>query len=174
MLARIGIPPTAVTLTAVPLSVLAALLFASGQFFWAGLLVICIGLCDTLDGELSRRTGKVSQTGALLDSTVDRFSEGVVWAGVGWYYGLRNHWGILAVFSALIFSYLVSYVRARAEGISKQCQVGLFERPVRVMIMVVGALVLREKLFVWAIVAIALGSFVTFIHRVLFVLKQRS
>ncbi len=174
MLARLGIPPTAVTLTAIPLSVLAAWLFASGQFFWAGLLVICIGLCDTLDGELSRRTGKVSQTGALLDSTVDRFSEGVVWAGIGWYYGLKNHWGTLAVFGALIFSYLVSYVRARAEGIGKQCQVGLFERPIRVMIMVFGALILKEKLFVWAIVVIALGSLVTFIHRVFFVLKQRS
>jgi len=172
LLAQFGITPTAVTITAVPLSVLAALLFAFGKFFWAGLVVICIGLCDTLDGELSRRTGKVSPEGAFLDSTVDRFSEGVVYAGIGWYYCLNNRLGVLVVLAALIFSYLVSYVRARAEGIGKECQVGFFERPIRVLILVAGALIPGEKVLLGALIIIALGSLTTFIHRILFVLRQ--
>ncbi|MGQ9678819.1 MAG: CDP-alcohol phosphatidyltransferase family protein [bacterium] len=167
-----GVPPTVVTITAIPLSILAALLFASGNFFLAGWLVLLIGLCDTIDGELSRRTGQASPTGAFIDSTVDRFSEGLIFAGIGLYYLTRDRWGLLATFLALIFSYLVSYARARAEGVGKECQVGLFERPIRVLVMVLGALVLGKRLFFWSIVTIALGSLTTFIHRVLFVLRQ--
>lgn len=173
LLANIGVSPAVVTIAAIPLSVLAALLFAIGYFFWAGLTVFLIGLCDTLDGELSRKTGRVSSAGALLDSTVDRFSEGVVFAGIGWYYSGVNRGLTLLVFLALLFSYLVSYVRARAEGTGKECTVGFFERPVRVATMVVGGVFLGRRLFFWAVLVIAVGSLITFIHRLVYVLKQR-
>lgn len=168
----IGVSPTAVTISAIPLSILAAGLFASGNFFWAGWVVMLIGLCDSIDGELSRKTGRVTSAGAFVDSTVDRVSEGLTFAGIGLYYCPKDRWGLLATFLALILSYLVSYARARAEGIGEKCQVGLFERPVRILVLGIGALILRERLFLWSIITIALGSLATFIHRVLFVLQQ--
>ncbi len=171
-LIKLGVTPTAVTVAALPLSVLAALLFARGLFFWAGLLISLIGLCDTLDGEVSRQSGRVSSAGAFIDSTVDRITEGVVLLGVAWYYLSLGSWIVLLVTGTLFLSLMVSYVRARAEGTGKECQVGIFERPVRVGIMVAGALILGRSYFVIALMVIAIGSFITFIHRLIYVLRQ--
>ncbi len=127
LLAYLKISPTAVTLSAIPLSILAAVLFARGWFIGAGITVFFVGLCDTVDGELSRLSGKVSAAGAFLDSTVDRLSEGTILIGVGWYYFLDNRWAVLLTFVTLLFFFFWSvYVRARAEGVGKNCQVGFF------------------------------------------------
>ncbi len=172
ILIKIGVTPTAVTVTALPLSIIAAVLFARGLFLWAGVVVFLIGLCDTLDGEVSRQSGRVSSAGAFIDSTVDRVTEGVVLSGIAWYYLSTGSWVVLVAFGALFFSLLVSYVRARAEGVGRECQVGIFERPVRVGIMVAGALILGKSYFFLALLIIAIGSFVTFIHRIIYVLRQ--
>lgn len=163
---------TAVTCAALPLSILAGYFFAFGRFIVGGVFVALVGLCDTIDGELSRRTGTASALGAFIDSTVDRLSESFVLVGLYWYY--RASWfGLLAIV-ALVFSLMVSYVRARAEGVGRECKVGLFERPVRVIVMLLGAFVLGRTWMPVALVIIALGSFVTVIQRVVYVLSQKD
>jgi CDP-diacylglycerol--glycerol-3-phosphate 3-phosphatidyltransferase len=172
LLAAMRVSATAVTVAGLPLSVGAGCLFAAGQFIWGGVLVALVGLCDTLDGELSRRTGTASAVGAFVDSTVDRLSESLVLVGFYWYY--RDSWfGLLAVI-ALVFSLMVSYVRARAEGVGRECRVGFFERPIRVLVLLFGVFVLGRTWMPVALGVIALGSFVTVIHRITHVLSQRS
>jgi CDP-diacylglycerol--glycerol-3-phosphate 3-phosphatidyltransferase len=172
LLVALRVPPNAVTLLGLPSSIGAGFCFANGWFIWGGLFLALVGLCDTLDGELSRRTGRASVLGAFLDSTVDRLSESLVLVGLYWYY--RDSWfGLLAV-AALVFSLMVSYVRARAEGVGRECRVGFFERPVRVVILLTGSFVLGRTWMPLALGLIAAGSFATVIHRIIHVLSQRS
>jgi CDP-diacylglycerol--glycerol-3-phosphate 3-phosphatidyltransferase len=172
LLAAMRVSPTAVTIVGLPLSVAAACFFATGRFILGGVMAALVGLCDTLDGELSRRTGTASSLGAFIDSTVDRLSESLVLVGLYWYY--RDSWfGLLAVV-ALVFSLMVSYVRARAEGVGRECKVGLFERPVRVLVLLFGAFVLGRTWMPVALGVIALGSLITVIQRIIYVLAQRS
>ena len=172
LLAAMRVSPTAVTVLGLPLSVAAAYCFAVGQFILGGVFAALVGLCDTLDGELSRRTGTSSSLGAFLDSTIDRLSESLVLVGFYWYY--RDSWfGLLAIV-ALVFSLMVSYVRARAEGVGRECKVGFFERPVRVLVLLAGAFLLGRTWMPVALGVIAVGSFVTVIHRIVYVLAQRS
>jgi len=172
LLAALRVPPNAVTLLGLPFSIGAGYCFASGRFIWGGAFLALVGLCDTLDGELSRRTGTASALGAFLDSTVDRLSESLVLVGLYWYYQ-KSWFGLLAV-AALVFSLMVSYVRARAEGVGRECGVGWFERPVRVIILLIGALVLGRTWMPVALGLTAVGSFITVIHRITHVLSQRS
>ena len=172
LLAAIRVSATTVTILGLPLSIGAGWSFAAGRFVLGGVFVALVGLCDTLDGELSRRAGTASARGAFLDSTIDRLSESLVLVGLYWFY--RDSWfGLLAIV-ALVFSLMVSYVRARAEGVGRECKVGFFERPVRVLVMLVGAFVLGRTWMPVAIGVIALGSLITAIQRTIYVLAQRS
>jgi CDP-diacylglycerol--glycerol-3-phosphate 3-phosphatidyltransferase len=174
LLARLGVSPTAVTLAGLPLSLGVAYFFATGRFFWAGVLTALVGLCDSTDGELSRLTGKASATGAFLDSNVDRFSEAVMFIGLYWYYQPLNPWYALLAVLAIVCSLMVSYVRARAEGVGRECSVGLFERPVRVVVLLVGAIVLGRRYMPIAVAVITLGSLITVIQRLVHVLRQHE
>ncbi len=174
LLIRTRIPPAVVTVAALPLSAVAAWLFAVGRFRAAGLFLILVGLCDSLDGEVSRQSGQASSNGAFLDSTVDRLSEAFVLVGLYWYYQFWNPWHALLAVLALVFSLLVSYVRARAEGLARECKVGVFERPVRVVILIVGAILLGRTYMPVATGLVALGSLVTVIHRFVHVLQQKE
>jgi CDP-diacylglycerol--glycerol-3-phosphate 3-phosphatidyltransferase len=171
---RLGISPTVVTLSGLALSLGAALLFARGFFLGAGVITGLVGLCDTIDGEVARTSGSVSSAGAILDSTVDRFSEAVIFIGIGWYYLKVSQWFVLITLLALLFSFLVSYVRARAEGTGRECQVGFFERPVRVIILVISALVLGRRYLPAGVAVIMAGSFWTFVQRLGYVLRQKG
>lgn len=168
-----GVPPAAVTLSALPLSLAAAGLFATGGFFWGGVLAMLVGFCDTIDGELSRISGRVSVNGAILDSTVDRLSEGLILTGIAFYYLKVNGAYSLLAMIAMLFSLMVSYVRARAEGAGRQCQVGFFERPVRVILLVFSAIVLGRRFLPIGLGVMALGALGTFIHRLVYVLRPR-
>jgi CDP-diacylglycerol--glycerol-3-phosphate 3-phosphatidyltransferase len=171
LLAKAGVSPNAVTLAALPLSLAAAGLFATGRFLWAGVALAAGGLCDSLDGELSRLAGRQSNVGAFLDSTVDRFSEAVVIGGIVWHYRAQP-WYVALGIATLVFSFLVSYVRARAEGLGYDCKVGAFERPTRVLLLLFGAVVLGRTWLPAMLGLIALGSAVTTVHRMFHVLRQ--
>ena len=172
LLAAMRVSATVVTVAGLPLSIGAGYLFATGRFIWGGVLAALVGLCDTLDGEISRRTGTASALGAFVDSTVDRLSESLVLVGFYWYY--RDFWyGLLAVV-ALVFSLMVSYVRARAEGVGRECKVGFFERPIRVLVLLFGAFVLGRTWMPIALGVIAVGSLITVIQRIIYVMSQRE
>jgi CDP-diacylglycerol--glycerol-3-phosphate 3-phosphatidyltransferase len=173
LLARAGVSPSAVTVTALPLSVAAAWAFAAGRFVLAGILVALVGLCDSVDGELSRRTGRASPAGAFLDSNVDRISEALVLCGLAWHYmPVSRAYAMLSIL-AMVFSLLVSYVRARAEGVGRECKVGFFERPIRVVVLLLGTFVPLRPAMPVALGIIAAGSLETVVHRLVHVLRQR-
>ncbi len=174
LLVRARVSPNAVTLAALPLAIGSGLLFGAGRFVWAGVLAAAVGLCDTLDGELSRLSGRVTRTGGFLDSVTDRLGEAATLGGLSWYYQARNPWWGLLTLAALVFSLMVSYVRARAEGAGFECKVGWFERPVRVLVLLAGAFLLGRTWMPVALGVIALGSLVTVIQRIVHVVSQRQ
>jgi CDP-diacylglycerol--glycerol-3-phosphate 3-phosphatidyltransferase len=172
-LVRLGvalrIPPNAVTVAGVVLSIACGWLLSQGRFIAAGLVLLLSGLSDVLDGELARRSNQARPLGAFLDSSLDRISEFAVFFGIFWFF--RSSPGMAAlVFGALFASVAVSYIRARAEGIGIECKVGLFERPVRYVCLVLGVF-LHRYLFValWVILA---GSAFTVVQRIGYVVSK--
>ncbi len=184
-LAARGVSPDAVTVAGLALSLLAALFFARGDFLGAGILVALTGLCDMLDGDVARLTGASNPFGAFLDSTLDRAGEGALYAGIATYYFTRTVGGAwlkadevsarfgdpdghtLAVLAlaTLILSFLVSYTRARAEGLGLDCKVGIMERPERLLVLLAGAL-LGPRFMPGALGVLFLLTLVTVLQRV--------
>src|SRR5258705_7218560 len=141
-LGRIPITPNQVTVIGVALTFVAAVLVAFGYLRWAGVVLIFAGTFDILDGALARSSGRAYPYGAFLDSTLDRYSEGAIYIGLAAYFagtsGPLQRWLLLATVAALAGSFLVSYVRARAQSLGFTCETGLFARPERVVATVVG------------------------------------
>lgn len=147
---KIGITPNFITTTGLLLNIVAAALFVyagiykSGELAyvgWGGAIVLFAGLFDMMDGRVAR-VGHMSSTfGALYDSVLDRYSELVTLFGIFYYLILQGYlWGSMITFIALIGSLMVSYVRARAEGLGLECKVGLMQRPERVVLTALGAI----------------------------------
>jgi CDP-diacylglycerol--glycerol-3-phosphate 3-phosphatidyltransferase len=144
-LGRSPLTPNQVTVVGLCLTFVASGLAAFGQLRWAGVVLIFAGTCDILDGALARSTGASYPYGAFLDSTLDRYSEGAVYVGLAAYFvstdGPMQRWLVLATVAALAGSFLVSYVRARAQSLGFTCETGLFARPERVVVTVIGLIV---------------------------------
>jgi phosphatidylglycerophosphate synthase len=139
---RVPLTPNQVTVVGLVLTFAAATLAAFGQLRWAGVVLIFAGTCDILDGALARSTHASYPYGAFLDSTLDRYSEGAIYVGLAAYFvgmgGPLERWLVLATMAALAGSFLVSYVRARAQSLGFVCDSGLFARPERVVVTVIG------------------------------------
>ncbi len=162
LLARLHLHPNAITLAGLLLSGGVGYLLSQGWFLAGGLLLLLAGLMDMLDGALARLTGAASTTGALIDSVADRLSEAAVFLGLLWFYSLEGNTGaVVATYAALTFSFMVSYLRARAESLGESGEVGLATRPERVVLLIVGlvlgSLVAREAVTVtlWVLAALA-------------------
>jgi CDP-diacylglycerol--glycerol-3-phosphate 3-phosphatidyltransferase len=112
---------------------------------WAGLLVLIGGMWDIFDGQVARVSGMASKFGSFYDSTLDRISEIVVFLGLLSLYNsygraLADVWMVYVIFAAMGGSLMVSYTRARAEGLGLDCKVGLMQRPERVVLLGLGSL----------------------------------
>jgi CDP-diacylglycerol--glycerol-3-phosphate 3-phosphatidyltransferase len=142
--------PNILTLIGLVINIFAMVLFAKGLFFWAGLVVVFAGIFDMVDGEVARRTGRVTKFGAFFDSVIDRYSDMVLLLGlVIWYAKVDRIFYVgLAVF-ALIGSIMTSYTRARAESLIPACKVGFMERPERIVLLIIGALSNRMGAVLW-------------------------
>ena len=168
ILGKSGIKPDALTFTGLAINIGAAYVIATGHFPLGGILILVAGLFDLLDGALARFAKKTTKFGAILDSAVDRISEAAIFCGLlVWYMPGRSE--ILLIFAVLIGSFLVSYIRARAEGLGLECKGGLFTRAERVIVLTVGLLVGQ--------ILIALGILVVFIYvtviqRLIYVRKE--
>ncbi|MBQ8673571.1 MAG: CDP-alcohol phosphatidyltransferase family protein [Bacteroides sp.] len=147
---KVGITPNFITTTGLLLNIAAACLLiyaaieAPGNLAyvgWAGGVILFAGLFDMMDGRLARLGNMSSTFGALYDSVLDRYSELFTLFGIVFYLFLEGYlWGAIIAFVALIGSLMVSYVRARAEGLGLECKVGLMQRPERVVLTALGAL----------------------------------
>jgi len=152
----------------------AAGLISTRHLFAAGWVVLLAGFLDILDGALARHTGQVTRFGAILDSTLDRLSEAALLFGI-LIFSLREQLAleIVLVCLALIGSMMVSYIRARAEGLGIECQVGLFTRAERVIVLALGLLLSQlDYALTVALVIITLFSFITASQRFLHVWQQ--
>mgnify|MGYP006294517567 FL=1 len=120
----------------------AGAVLATGRLQLGGLLMLLTSSIDGLDGSLARETQQQSRFGAFLDSTLDRFSEGAVLFGL-FLWAMREDLAMVAaiLFLILLGSVMVSYTRARAEGLCYACEVGLLTRAVRILILAVGLIV---------------------------------
>ena len=149
-LAKTPLTPNLLTLIGFLLAAVVAWVLATGHFFLGGFLVLLSGFFDILDGALARATGHVTRFGGLLDSTLDRFSEAVVFLGLLAFYveagALQES---LLVCAALIGSMMTSYVRARAEGLGLRCEVGIFTRPERVVLLAIGLIADQMLVILW-------------------------
>ncbi len=139
LLARLGVSPNALTLLGLVVAGASAYLLSVGLLWAGGVVLLASGVFDLFDGALARATGRASRFGALLDSVVDRVSEMVVLLGLlVLYIQSSSAEGLVLVYLALAGSVLVSYLRARAEGLGIECRVGIMTRPERVVALGIG------------------------------------
>jgi CDP-diacylglycerol--glycerol-3-phosphate 3-phosphatidyltransferase len=127
--------PDHLTLLGMLIALLAGITFIFSPF-WGGMLTIFSGLLDTLDGALARELNQTEKRGALLDSVLDRYSEYWILIGIWAYYQAKDgatSFITLTMFFVLFGSTMVSYVKARAEGLNVSCRVGLFQRGERII-----------------------------------------
>ena len=153
-LARIGLTPNALTWLGFVLTAAVAVVLASGRMQLGGAcLIVTLGV-DGLDGSLARMTGATSRFGAFLDSTLDRWAEVLIFGALAWNFaGSDQNSGTLLAMAALAASLLVSYTRARAEGVGLPIKEGLFTRLERLIALIAG-LILNQLVIALAIIAL--------------------
>jgi phosphatidylinositol phosphate synthase len=134
-LERAGISANLLTVVGLLLSVVTALLIGTGELRWAVVGLSASGFVDLLDGAVARRTGQASPRGAFFDSVTDRVSDAVVLGGVAWYLAGESPYLPILAFAAAALSMLVSYERARAEGLGYDARGGLMERAERMVLL---------------------------------------
>ncbi len=180
LLVGAGVTANHLTVFGFAVSVGAAFELAQGRYDYAAGLLTFAGLCDMLDGSVARMGGGETRLGAFLDSTLDRAGEAALYVGSAWR-GLAlvrewagTRWEVTLPLLALASALLVSYVRARAEGLGAECRVGLMERTER-MILQIAALLLAafwEPAWAWALAILAALNFLTFVQRLVHVGRQ--
>ena len=167
---RVGLTPNLVTLIGLLIAVGGAGLVAVGQWWAGGAVVLFGGVFDMFDGALARMTGRASKFGALLDSVVDRVSEAVALFGVLAFYLISdNDIGAALAYAAIIGSLMVSYMRARAEGLGIECKVGVMTRPERVAAIGFGLIAAHWIPVVMPVVLGTIGALTAFtaVHRLI-------
>jgi CDP-diacylglycerol---glycerol-3-phosphate 3-phosphatidyltransferase len=176
VLVRLNVSPDVVTLVGtLGTSVVALWLIPQGLFWQALALAIVFAFADSLDGTMARLAGRSSSFGAFLDSTMDRITDAVAFVAVAWYYVDQgdNGWaGVTMV--ALVGGFLVSYARARAEGLGMKADVGVAERTERLVILGLGLLFagLWLPALAVAVSLVAALSWITVVQRMWFVRTQ--
>ncbi len=166
-LARTGISPNVLTTVGCLLNFGVAAVIAFGYLNLGGFLILVAGAFDMLDGALARAAKRTTTFGAFLDSTLDRYSEAAIFLGVFIEAAMRGDLQVqLLTYAAAIGSLMVSYARARAEGLGLRSNVGLFQRPERVVLLGVGLIFGLEVYALWVL---AVLTNVTALHRILHV-----
>jgi CDP-diacylglycerol--glycerol-3-phosphate 3-phosphatidyltransferase len=155
-------------------------------------VLVLAGTCDALDGQLARQAGKDSLFGAFFDSTLDRFSEVFIFLGLAWHFSggavlfevkagnpatSQSPVAVLLIILAIAGSFMVSYTRARAEGVGVNCTVGLMQRPERIILLIIGSLVasipvIGQLVMKLTLLVLAVLSNVTALHRMIYVKKE--
>jgi CDP-diacylglycerol--glycerol-3-phosphate 3-phosphatidyltransferase len=146
----------------------------TGHLLAAGVVTLVAGFFDMLDGALARVTERITRFGAILDSTLDRLSEAVLLLSLlALFVREQEVAGSLLVGIALLGSLMVSYIRARMEGLGIECKAGLFTRPERVIILALGLLLSQfDHALIAALGLISILSFYTVVERLVYAWRQ--
>jgi CDP-diacylglycerol--glycerol-3-phosphate 3-phosphatidyltransferase len=192
LLVRAGVNPNVLSVAGLVLSLIAALIYSTGSFFWGACMVTLAGICDTLDGQLARETGKESTFGAFFDSTLDRYSDLFILIGLSWHFAggaafilgkgagidtFHSPLAVLFIILAAAGSFMVSYTRARAEALGLNCDVGLMQRPERITVLAIGTAlgaipVIGGVLIKSTLLILAILTNLTAIQRILYIRSQ--
>jgi len=152
LLIKTGITPNGLTVIGFIITILSSAILILGAemrvrgdiryISWFGVVLLLAGVFDMLDGQLARKTNNMTKFGALFDSVIDRYSEMIMFFGIA-YYLVSYHYFLSGVFAfiAMIGSIMVSYVRARAEGLGEDCKIGIMQRPERVLTIGISAII---------------------------------
>ena len=185
---KIGITPNIVTTIGLLLNIVAAAMFVEAAMTtyehcahqligWGGGVILFAGLFDMMDGRLARMGNMSSVFGAMWDSTLDRYSELITLGGICLMF-VKGDWFWISVvtFAAMIGSVMVSYVRARAEGLGIECKVGFMQRPERVVVTAVTAIISGATGNLWwlagGMILIAVLANITAFWRILHCYKE--
>ena len=163
VLARLGIHPNMVTFAGFLLNILTGAVLATGNYLVGGVLVIIASSVDALDGALARVSDKKTRFGAFLDSTLDRLSEGALFFGLlMWFVSQQMVLETYLIYFVVLGSIMVSYTRARAEGLGFECKVGILTRMERIAVLSLGLLLgwIRMTLIIMLVL-----TWVTFLQR---------
>jgi len=177
LLAKTPITPNIISWLGFLVAVAASALIITGHLFAAGFVVLLAGFFDILDGALARSTNQNTRFGAILDSSLDRLSEAIVLLAILIFYLLNaNERPVivaLLVTLTIIGSFMVSYVRARAEALGLKGETGLFSRAERVIVLALGLLLSQiDYALITALALIMVFSFITVSQRLLYVWRQ--
>ena len=180
-LIRMGVKPNVVTTTGTLVVLGSAAAFWRGAPHWGGALLLASGLLDILDGQVARQGGLTTKFGAFYDSTLDRVGESAIFAGIAlWFLGggvpaARAPLAVGFAIAALVSSLLVSYTRARAEGLGLEAKVGIAQRAERFVLLGVPTLFFgaggEGALLFWIIVVLAGATTITVLQRVVHVAR---
>jgi CDP-diacylglycerol--glycerol-3-phosphate 3-phosphatidyltransferase len=171
-LALSKIHPNALTFIGLLINIWAAWLFADGQMFWAGVVVVGASVFDMVDGRVARATSQVTKFGGFFDSVLDRYSDLALYMGLLVYYASINRFFYIVLTAiAMTGSVMVSYTRARAENSIPKCKVGFLERPERIVLIMIGALFNRMAPVLWVI---AVLSNWTVVHRMIYTWQEAT
>lgn len=173
---RLGIHPDTVTIAGLIVVAIASVVIAQGQLQLGGIILL-LGLpFDALDGAVARAMQRTGKFGAVLDSVLDRYADGFIFAGLSYYFAVLDQFEMmLLAMAALLGSLLVSYVRARADGVQVETKIGLFTRLERIVVILIMLLV--PGLLTIGLVVLAVGTHFTALQRIWFVyrtLKNRG
>jgi CDP-diacylglycerol--glycerol-3-phosphate 3-phosphatidyltransferase len=167
-LAKIGVSPDMLTILGMLLHFLFAWLIATGEFVWAGFLILIFVPMDALDGALARKIGRKGNFGAFLDSNSDRIAEIILYSGyISWFSQQEDFLAAAAAYAAVTGSLMVSYSRSRAESLGYNCKIGIFSRVERYVVLVVSLVLsgLIPELVAVGIYILAIGTWFTVAQR---------
>ncbi len=166
---RIPLSPNTITITGFALTVASSVLLAHNLIAGAFCLLPA-GLLDMLDGIVARNRGESSLFGAFLDSVLDRYSDSVILLAIAWNLGSNGQkTGVFLALITLVGSLIISYARARAEGLGVSCTHGLMERPERLILLFIGAVSGYMVAMLWLLAGL---THLTVLQRILYTRKQ--
>ena len=163
--------PNMITIFGLIITAIGSYIVFQGNFFLAGIVVAIGALLDSIDGSMARLTNNVSKYGDLLDSVVDRFSEGIVFIGIGSYYIYNdlNEFAVFTVFIALLCSQIISYIRAKSESLGIQNKSGFFTRVERSLVLIFFLIISQPILGLYIL---AIGTLISSLWRLASGLKN--
>jgi CDP-diacylglycerol--glycerol-3-phosphate 3-phosphatidyltransferase len=162
---KLKLTPNLITLIGFGICVIATYYISIGSFILGGLLILISGIMDIFDGAMARKMNLITDKGAFLDSTFDRLSESIILIGLIYFFSQENESNaVMLASTSLVFSLLISYLRARLEGLGYNSKSGFFTRPERVLVVSLGLIFFSPT---FTVVVLAITSLLGLVHRFL-------